>query len=352
VDDLQLLEEMLRVRSLSRQEGALAELLRGEMVQRGFRAGIDAAGNVVGEIGADGGPTILLLGHMDTVAGEVPVRIEDDVLFGRGAVDAKGPLAAFVAAATGFRGPGRVIVAGVVEEEAATSRGARHLLDSLPQPDYAVIGEPSNWDRVTIGYKGRLLAEYRIERSMAHTAAAQAGACETAVDFWRAVQQAAAALNAHLPDSTFERLQPSLRAMRSSSDGLTEQAELELGFRLPPGFDRASWERTLARLADAAAMRCHAYEPAVRVEKNTALARAFVAAIRAAQGRPRFVIKTGTSDLNVIATRWTCPMLAYGPGDSAYDHTPDEQISLVEYRRGIDVLHSVIGALAVSGVPA
>jgi LysW-gamma-L-lysine carboxypeptidase len=216
------------------------------------------------------------------------------------------------------------------------------------EPDYVVIGEPSNWDRVTIGYKGRLLLQYRVERSMAHTAAAHAGACELAVEFWHGVQQATADLNESLPDGAFTRLQPSLRKMRSDSDGLTEHAELEIAFRLPPGLDRAAWEHTLELLAGPALLRFYAYEPAVRVDKNTTLARAFLAAIRGQQGQPRFVVKTGTSDLNVVATRWRCPMLAYGPGDSAYDHTPDEQISLAEYRRAIAVLRAVIGDLARS----
>ena len=73
---------------------------------RGFRGYIDAAGNAVGERGdAASGPS-LLLGHMDTVAGDVYVRREENLLFGRGAVDAKGPLAAFIAAASSFSGPG------------------------------------------------------------------------------------------------------------------------------------------------------------------------------------------------------------------------------------------------------
>ena len=63
------------------------------MTERGFRASVDDAGNAVGEIG-DGPMHVVLLGHIDTVAGEIPVRVEDDDLIGRGAVDAKGPLAA------------------------------------------------------------------------------------------------------------------------------------------------------------------------------------------------------------------------------------------------------------------
>ncbi len=67
------------------------------MTQRGFRTHVDAAGNAIGEIG-DGPRHIVMLGHIDTVPGEIPVRIEGDDLYGRGSADAKGPLATFVAA--------------------------------------------------------------------------------------------------------------------------------------------------------------------------------------------------------------------------------------------------------------
>lgn len=351
MDDVALLETMLRIRSLSRNEHNLARFLQEEMIRRGFDARIDEVGNAVGGWGdADTGPTVLLLGHMDTVPGEVPVRRAGDLLYGRGAVDAKGPLATFIAAATDFGGPGRVIVVGAVEEEAATSRGARHILERY-EPDYAIIGEPSSWDRITVGYKGRLLAHYRIERAMAHTAAAGQSACEAATAFWQAVQEAAVAFNDDRPSAIFERLQPSLRAMRSHSDGLTDSAELELGFRLPPGFDADGWTDTLRLLAGEATVRFSAYEQAVRVEKNTALARAMLAAIREHGGEPRFVVKTGTSDLNVVATRWRCPMLAYGPGDNALDHTPDEHINIAEYERAVQVLRQALHIFMRSPLP-
>ena len=55
---------------------------------------VDEAGNAVGVIGA-GPKQALLLGHIDTVPGEIPVRVEDGNLYGRGSVDAKGPLTWF-----------------------------------------------------------------------------------------------------------------------------------------------------------------------------------------------------------------------------------------------------------------
>ena len=64
--------------------------------------------------------------------------------------------------------------------------------------------------------------------------------------------------------------------------------------------------------------------------------------------QPGFVLKTGTSDMNVVAPVWRCPIVAYGPGDSALDHTPHEHLSLDEYWRAITVLEAALRSLVVS----
>ena len=128
MDDVVFLEELLAIPSPSGEEDAVAEYLVGQMTALGFQAHRDEAGNVVGMIGnPEAERTIVLLGHMDTVPGLIPVREEGGRLHGRGAVDAKGPLTAFVLAAarvaTRLRGA-RVLVIGMVEEE-LHGRGAR-----------------------------------------------------------------------------------------------------------------------------------------------------------------------------------------------------------------------------------
>ena len=131
--------------------------LVAQMRSLGFHAYIDSAGNAVGELGS-GQRTILLLGHIDTVPGQIAVRQEGHLLYGRGSVDAKGPLAAFtVAAARAGAQPGaRILVVGAVEEESATSKGARHLLDH-ESPEAVIIGEPSAWNCLTTGYRSSCL---------------------------------------------------------------------------------------------------------------------------------------------------------------------------------------------------
>ena len=155
---VRLLTNLLGIYSPSGKEQEIASFLAEEMKKLGFQVGTDAIGNVIGVVG-EGKPVILLFGHMDTVAGHLPLRIEEGRIYARGAVDAKGPLAAMVMAATasskepGFKG--KILVASVVEEE-ATSRGVKELIKGGIQADYALFGEPSGVENITIGYKGQI----------------------------------------------------------------------------------------------------------------------------------------------------------------------------------------------------
>lgn len=315
------------------------------MAERGFHASVDDAGNAVGEIG-DGPTHVVLLGHIDTVPGEIDVRIEAGELVGRGAVDAKGPLAAFVAAATKPVAGLRVTVVGAVEEESPTSAGARYRA-TLGAPDWCVIGEPSGWDAVTVAYKGRLALRVSLSRAARHGAAPGMTCSEEALALWSTVR-AAAERRTHGTDG-FARLDCRLEGMSGgSSDGLVERAELRVGYRLPPGITTDELEQELRALATEHVgeagieiERIGAEEPA-RTSRTTPLARAFVGAIADAGGKVTFKVKSGTSDMNVLAPAWGCPMVAYGPGDSRYDHTPMERLDLSDYQRSIRVLEGVL----------
>jgi LysW-gamma-L-lysine carboxypeptidase len=83
-------------------------------------------------------------------------------------------------------------------------------------------------------------------------------------------------------------------------------------------------------------------EEPFRGPKDTHLTRAFRTAIRAHGGVPQPTLKTGTSDMNVVAPLWGCPILAYGPGDSTLDHTPTERLEIAEYLRAIEILRDAL----------
>ncbi|NTU84701.1 MAG: [LysW]-lysine hydrolase [Chloroflexales bacterium] len=346
MEEVTFLESLLRIPSLSGQEGEAAAFLTDQMGAFGWEAHIDEAGNAVGLLG-EAGPLVVLLGHIDTVPGAIPVRIEGGRLYGRGAVDAKGPFATFVQAARRAELAGRLrcrlALVGATEEEAASSKGAHYARDRYA-PAACVIGEPSGWDRVTLGYKGRLVAHYRLEQPSAHSAGELRAAPEAMVEFWRTVEARCAAHNAGR-EKLFDQLIPSLRHVASGGDGLTDWCEATVGLRLPEGVEPAALGEELRAMAGPAALRFEGGCQAFRSPRTTPLAGAFVRAIRGQGGQPGFLHKTGTADMNVVGPAWACPIVAYGPGDSRLDHTPDEHIEVEEYLKAIAVLADVLGQL-------
>jgi LysW-gamma-L-lysine carboxypeptidase len=340
---IELLEEMVSIPSPSTQERELGQWLVTRLRGMGFAAKRDEVGNVVAFWGS-GPREVLLLGHMDTVPGFIPVRREGQRLFGRGSVDAKGPLAAAITAVA--RQPAgaacRFTIIGAVEEE-GSSRGARHLVNRKP-PDQLVILEPSGWDAVTLGYKGSLKLRYRLSQPMGHGAGPNESAADRAIALVRRVQDHAAQQGQGL--GTFERLDARILRFHADHDGFKDTAAMTVGFRLPPNFDVPSFQEELAKWAEGAELRFEYADAAVRAEKNTPVVRAFLKGIRDTGGTPRFKMKTGTSDMNILAPVWGCPTLAYGPGDSKLDHTPDEAMDLEDFARGVNVLTAALSHLA------
>jgi [amino group carrier protein]-lysine/ornithine hydrolase len=356
-EGIEMLEGLLKIPSPSGSEGAAVDFLVSWMQRRGFDARRDGAGNAVGILhppaGGQAGTSpreLVLLGHIDTVSGHPPVTRRDDRLYGRGAVDAKGPLAAFATAAAmaGARPGWRITVVGAVEEEAATSKGARHIARTRT-PDMAIVGEPTGWQKIALGYKGRLLADLAVVRPMSHRAGPQASAPEMAIAYWNSVATRLSEINAGW-ERIWDQVQGTVRGFDSSDDGLEETARLAMGFRLPLHVTPEQLQHHLRELANGHRLRFHAEEVAFRAEKNTALVRALLGAVRAHGGDPGFVVKTGTSDMNVVGPLWRCPIATYGPGDSALDHTPDEHVDLAEWRSGAAVLAETIRRVTSCGI--
>ena len=342
--DVDLLHRLVAIESRSGQEhDAVAELCR-EMTARGFVAAPDAAGSAVGVIGT-GATKIVLLGHIDTVPGRIAVRIEDGVLHGRGAVDAKGPLCAFVCAAQAAVAAGAnatITVVGAAGEEAIGSVGA-NAVAAWPAPDLCIIGEPSGWDALCLGYRGTLSLFYRLRRPARHSAGPGESVAEEAIAFWNALRAELDVRNQGAAGS-FQRIGHALRAFNTGGDGLHDHATLSIGLRLPPGLDVEAVLIRLHDLAGDATITVDGCQEGYRSAKQSPLVPPFLRAIRAAGGAPRFTLKLGTSDMTVVGPVWRCPIVAYGPGDAALDHTPDERIVLADYARAIRVLTDVLVA--------
>jgi len=334
-----LLRTMIEIPSPSGGEQTLAACLAGEMERLGYRSFVDGAGNVVGERGDPSAPMILLLGHLDTVPDQIPVRREGSRLYGRGAVDAKGPLAAMICAAAQISPQdAHWVVIGAVEEETPGSRGAHYLLDRY-LPAAVLIGEPSGWSNVALGYKGRIGIHYEVRRPPTHTAGPGEKATEVAVAFWNQIVRHCESFGGeglfYRPTATLERF-----------TGDIEAAQLKISCRTPPGFDIEAFERFLAATRLDARLEIDERMPAVLVDRNEPTVRTLTQGIRAHGGQPKFKLKTGTSDMNTISKQWRVPMAAYGPGDSQLDHTADEHVDLDEYLQAIAVLRDALPRLS------
>jgi LysW-gamma-L-lysine carboxypeptidase len=339
-DEVALLRRMVEIDSPTGAEAEVVDFLAKRLATLGFAASVDEAGNVVGEIGDPHGPLVMLIGHVDTVGGTVPVRLDGDLLHGRGTVDAKGPLATMICAAARAASTcgARVVVVGAVDEE-GTSRGAYHLLDRYA-PEAVVIGEPSGVSAVVTGYKGVFRFRYEVTRPPTHSSTAEEKATEVAADFWTVVRDR---LAGRYPDGPlFERAIPALLGFR----GDTERAELQISCRVPVDFDGLAFQAELRELAGDATVTLVERTPAVRAPRTDPVARSISAAIRRRGVPPVTKVKLGTSDMNIVAQRWNVPMATYGPGDSRLDHTAHEHIDLCEYRTAIDVLADALAGIA------
>ena len=354
MDEFETLVGLVSCYSPSGQEQDAVEWLTARMKSLGYEeAFIDSAGNAVGVMGK-GPKQVVLLGHIDTVPGNILVRRDGipphEILYGRGAVDAKGPLACFVdaVARVGVKDGWQFVVIGAVEEE-RDSDGARFIVDRY-KPDFAVIGEPNQWDRIALGYKGSAWANVTVKCDQAHTASGIVTAAEAAVEAWLRIKAYVDSFNVD-KQKAFDKLLLTLRGMQSDSNEFEQSACLKIGVRLPVEVSPNAWYEILNETLEFSKAFKVLIEPtgfavpARACEKNTKLVRSFLSGIRSQGGEPRFVYKTGTADLNIVAPIWKCPSVVYGPGDSNLDHTPKEHIELDDYRRAVFVLTDALSRL-------
>lgn len=340
-----LLCDLVETPSVSGSEAECAARLREFFENHGRSVEIDDVGNVrvptadSRDGDSESGIDVLLTSHMDTVPGEIPVRIEggeEAILWGRGSVDAKGPLAALAVAAveTGAS------FAGVVQEE-TDSAGARHLVETRDPPDAVINGEPSGWDAITLGYRGFLAGTYEATSESGHTSRPDPNAIQRTIDWWSAVESA---FPADEEDPVFEQVTAKPVAIDggTTADGLAVAAEMDVQFRVPPSYSRTEIREAVEEKLAGGSVSWDRSIPPVMESPRSEVARALRRGIRDIGGEPSHLRKSGTSDMNIFAGTWEVPMATYGPGDSSLDHTPDERLSLAEFDRSIEVLSTAV----------
>ena len=348
------LERALKLYTPSLREKSLSDFLANVCEDLGFRdIHTDDVGNIIATKGS-GSPKIMLCGHMDTVPGRIRVRKEDDYIFGRGSSDAKGPLIAMLfAAASVEENNGTVTFVGAVDEE-GNATGIKNLTSNKPDVDYAIFGEPSGTKQITIGYKGRIAINMKINvGNSAHASAPwlAKNAIEESSLFVNEIKDKLEAgqenkTKGMMLTATITEIKGGL-----SHNVTPKECDSTLDIRIPVGTDCKSVEEKISkavkeiseeRQVEAFYSIIDETEP-FEAEHSSPLVRALTLGILDIEkNRPTLIRKTGTGDMNVIGNKLSIPVVTYGPGDPHAAHTTDEKISIDEYLRGIEVLKRTI----------
>src|SRR2546430_17313021 len=133
-------------------------------------------------------------------------------------------------AAGGHSSAGAILIIGAVGEE-RDSRGTRHLSQHLARLDFLIVGEPSGWDAVTIGYKGNLSLVVRVQGERAHLASPEPTTVEKGLGFLEELRRFCETKRG---GTSFDSVAMKVHSIRSTNEGGREAVGLGLDFRLSP----------------------------------------------------------------------------------------------------------------------
>ena len=349
---LTLLEESLKIYSPSGQEKEFSDFLFNTVTNYGFlNIKRDSANNVIGEIG-EGGPVLLLCGHMDTVPGLINVEIKDNVIYGRGASDAKSSLISMLIAASSFKDKlktGKIIFAAVTDEE-GTGAGIRELIKGNIKPDYAIFGEPSGIDKITVGYKGRFSVKFSCNTPSVHASAPwmSSNSIELLFKLWNSLKN-------KIETNVDNHYQQVTSCLTQIDGGIADnvmpgKCDLICDIRYPFNYDSDIIISNLDKIVSEFNAKNHIYSyeiidstPAFESSKSSIVSRAVSRAIiKKLNSKPKFVNKTGTGDMNLLGNQMNIPVITYGPGNPHLSHTSDEHIMIDEFLTSIDIYQNSI----------
>jgi len=352
---IELLNRSLKEYTPSRAEASLANLIKDKSIDElGFeKTNIDNVGNVIATKGS-GRPVIMLCGHMDTVPGRIPVRMENGYLYGRGASDAKSSLIAMLLAASEFpKQRGTIIFAGVVDEE-GNATGIKELVRSKSTIDYAIFGEPSGISNITIAYKGRFA--FRLTCDVGTSAHASApwlakNSIEEVYDFWQAIQLEIGRLDSGSDKSSKVTCSLTEISGGSSHNVTPQKCKITVDIRIPTTNTSRKIQELVASIIKEVSIKKN-IRATYRIEDMTEpfeadhtspLVRALsLSIIDVCRKRPILLRKTGTGDMNILGNAFRIPVVTYGPGDPHSSHTVDERISIAEYISSIEVYSTTL----------
>jgi putative selenium metabolism hydrolase len=364
-DLVAFLQDLIRIPSPSTEEKAMAERLAEEMRRVGFpRVRQDRIGSVIGCLGDSAGPRLIYNGHMDTVSvsdlaswprDPYGALIEDGMLYGLGACDMKGALAAMVYGAkalidAGIQLAGELCVVGVVQEEPCEGLAMQVLVEEEGiRPDFVVLGEPTNL-QIKRGQRGRVGMKVTVRGRSCHASTPEQGrnaiydaarlmfgiellAPQLASDPFLGqgsiavtqIESSAASRNA-IPDACTFYIDRRLTLGETEAKALAEMQ----GIITREGVE-ARVNVTEYRTMSYTGYECRAREfyPAWALDDDHPLVQATARAIREMLGyRPRIGQWAFSTDGTYTMGRANIPTVGFGPGEERFAHTVDDQIRL------------------------
>jgi len=352
---IELLKRALEIYTPSRSEAQLANLIKEKCLDDlGFeKVNIDSVGNVIATKG-NGTPRILLCGHMDTVPGQIPVRIDSGFLFGRGASDAKAPLISMLLACSEFKQRGTIIFAGVVDEE-GNATGIKELVKNNLSIDYAIFGEPSGINRITISYKGRIALKLTCDvLDSAHASAPwlSKNSIEEVFEVWKLLRAEISA-KYDKTDKKSNSLSLSLTEISGgSSHNVTPQkCKVTIDIRVPNGVKCLEilnhLDTSIRNISEMRKVkltyRIEDMTEAFEADHSSPLVRALsLSILDVCKVRSVLLRKTGTGDMNVLGNSLNIPVVTYGPGEPHVSHSKDERVEIQSYLTSIEIYNRAL----------
>ena len=270
---------------------------------------------------------ILLAGHLDTIPGHLTARIQGSKVYGRGAIDAKGPLAAFLIGAALAREEVdglRVSVVALVREE-TDGLGARHLVEQGYKAEHVIVGEPTGMG-IAVAYRGSLTFEARAKARGGHSSAPYIG--ESALDkILKFLQDIGRRFNGR----SYSEPTHAVTILNAGEWGgsLPENAYSVVNIRFPTPYKSTEIIKWIEEAAENHEVECRVIDRSepVEVSVRTPVVRALMRAQLRMGVKPKLVKKTGTSDMNTLY-KITPSITAFGPGDSRLAHTRMEELDI------------------------
>ena len=278
---------------------------------------------------------VVIAGHLDTVPvnGNLPSRLEGDVLWGRGTVDMKGGCAVMLALAAQVPEPGVDVTWVFYDHEEVSSdlnglgrlaRNAPELLDA----DFAILGEPTGGE-VEGGCNGTLRADVRATGRRAHSARAWMGS--NAIHAITPVLQALAAYEPRHAEVDGLVYREGLNAVgiRGGVAGnvIPDECVVEVNYRFAPDRDAAAAEAHVRDVFAGFEVEVTDVAEGARPGLTDPLARDFLAAV-GGEARPKY----GWTDVARFAALGI-PAVNYGPGDPSLAHADDERVPIAQIER-------------------